>query len=53
MHRRDEEAEILRHLLTYALHAVEELAALCLVDERDEPVADLKADYVNRCHVIP
>ena len=53
MNGRDEEAEILRHLLPHALHAVQKLSALRLVHKRDEAVADLKPHDVDRSYVVP
>src|SRR6202042_2531293 len=50
---RHEEAEVLRELATHATYAGEEVAALTLVDEWHEAVADFQADEIHRFDVVP
>src|SRR6185437_13327678 len=53
MDRRDQEAELLRELAPHPAHPAEEVAALTLVDQRDEPVADLETDEVDGADILP
>jgi hypothetical protein len=48
-----EEAEILRQLAAHAANSSQQIAALRLVDQRHEPVADFEADDVDGLHVFP
>ena len=46
--RREHEAELGGHLAADERDALQQLAALALVDERDQPVADLELEHVER-----
>ena len=46
--RREHEPEVLRHLATDQRHACQQLAAVALVHERDQAVADLELERVER-----
>ena len=52
MHGRREEADVLRELAADRLDAAQELAVLAGVDQRDEPIADLEAEGVDRLQVF-
>ncbi len=53
VHRLHQEAEFLRQLLAHTLDPVHQLAALLAVDQRDQAVAHLEPDHVDRLHVLP
>ena len=53
VHRRRQEADVLRELLAHALDARQQVALARLVDQRDQPVADLQAQRVDRLQVVP
>jgi hypothetical protein len=53
VHRRGQEADFLGELLAQAADALEQLAVLAAVDQRDQAVADLQAEHVHRRHVGP
>ena len=53
MHRLDQKSEFFGQFLAYALDAPHQLAALRAVDQRDQPIADLETDEVDRLDVIP
>ena len=46
--RREDESELGGHLAADERDALQQLAALALVDERDQPVADLELEHVER-----
>jgi hypothetical protein len=53
VHRRREEADLLGELLAQAADALQQLAVLALVDQRDQAVADLQPEHIHRRHVGP
>jgi hypothetical protein len=53
VHRRRQEADFLGELLADALDALEQLAALALVDQRNQAVAHFQAQGVDRHDVLP
>ena len=53
VHRGNEEAEFLRQLAAHAADAREQVAALRLVHQRHEAVADFEAEQIDRLHVFP
>ncbi|EXI76710.1 MAG: hypothetical protein AW07_00109 [Candidatus Accumulibacter sp. SK-11] len=53
MNRRHEKANVLRELLADTADAAQQLAILRLVDQRNQPVADLEPENVERRHVRP
>ncbi len=48
-----QEAELLRQLQTHAANARQQLAAVRLVDQRHEAIADLETDAIDRLDVLP
>ncbi len=53
VHGRDQEAELLRELAAHAAHAAEQIAALALVDQRHQAIADFETDEIDRADVVP
>jgi hypothetical protein len=53
VHRRGQEADFLGELLAQPRMRLQELAVLALVDQRDQAVADLQPEHVDRRHVVP
>ncbi|MNO54039.1 hypothetical protein D3C76_445010 [compost metagenome] len=53
VHGGHEEAQVLRQLLAHALDPRQQLATLVAIDQRDQPVADLQANHVDRRDVVP
>jgi hypothetical protein len=53
VHRRGKEADFLGKLLAQAADALEQLAVLALVHQRNQAVADLQAEHVHRRDVGP
>ena len=53
VHRRHEEAELLRELAAHAADARQQVAALGAIDQRHEAIAHFEADEVHRLHVFP
>ena len=53
VHGLHQEAEILRELAAHAVNARQQIAALRLVDQRHQAIADFQADDVDRLHVFP
>src|SRR5690606_30493639 len=53
MHRMDQEAELLGEFPSHALDPAEQRRALLLIDERNQPVAELETDEIDRRDVLP
>ena len=53
VHRLHQEAQLLGQLLAHALDAAHQFAALCAIDQRDQPVADLEPDEIDGLDVVP
>ena len=53
VHRLNEEPELLRQLAAHGLDAREQGPGLVAVDERDQAIADLETDEVDRADVFP
>src|SRR4029078_683948 len=52
VHGLNQEAELLGKLSAHGLDAAEQRAGLVAVDERDQPVADLEADQIDRANLV-
>ena len=47
VHRRNDEAQLLRQILPQRFHPGQQLAALILIDQRHQPVAHFEAEFVE------
>ena len=53
VHRRRQKSDLLCKLLANRFDPPQELAVLALVDQRNQPIADLEAEHINRHQVVP
>ncbi len=53
VHRCRKETDFLRELLAQAADALEQFAVLAAIDQRDQPVADLETEHIDRGDVGP
>jgi hypothetical protein len=53
VHRRRQEADFLGELLADTLDALEQLAILALVDQRNQAIADFQAQRIDRHDILP
>ena len=53
VHGMHQETQLLRQLFAHALDATEQIATLVAINQGNEPVAHLQADFIHLCHIIP
>ncbi|MNG03500.1 hypothetical protein D3C84_865850 [compost metagenome] len=53
MHGRHQETQVLGELFTHTLDPRQQLPTLIAIHQRDQAVADLQANHVDRGHVVP
>ena len=53
MHGGNQEAQVVRELAAHAFQPCQQVAVLVLVDQRDQPIADLQAERFDRAQLVP